>query len=54
MLKLWEDEFLTLNDIAYVARKVHELREDFTIKKETLFKVAYSPEIDRLFGKDNC
>ena len=54
LLKLWEEEFLTLNDIAYVARKLHELREDFTIEKETLFKLAYSPENDRLFGKNNC
>ena len=53
LLKLWEEEFLTLNDIAYVARKVHELREDFTIEKETLFKVAYSPAINKLFGENN-
>ena len=52
LLKLWENEFLQLNDIAFVAKKLYELREDFNIKPETLFTLAYSPSIDKAFGTD--
>ena len=52
LLKLWEKEFLQLNDIAFVAKKLYELREDFNIKAETLFTLAYSPSIDKAFGTD--
>ena len=53
LLKLWEKEFLQLNDIAFVAKKVYELREDFNVNKDALFSLAYDPVITKLFGNDN-
>ena len=53
LLKMWEKEFLELNDMIFVAKKMNDLRENFTIDKVALLKLAYSPSIDKLFGKDN-
>ena len=50
MLTLWEEEFLRLNDIAFISRLVHSLREDFDFDKAKIFGMAYSPEITDLFG----
>jgi len=50
MLTLWEEEFLKLNDIAFISRLVHSLREDYVFDKAQIFRVAYSPEINELFG----
>lgn len=51
MLTIWEDEFLKLNDIAFISRLVHSLREDFVFNKQQIFGLAYSQEITSLFGK---
>ena len=50
MLTLWEEEFLKLNDIAFISRLVHTLREDFDFNKEKIFTMAYSEEITEIFG----
>ena len=54
LLILWEEEFVKLNDIAFISRLVHQLREDFTFDKDQLFSLAYSREINSLFGKNYC
>lgn len=54
LLTLWEEEFLKLNDIAFISRKVHSLREDFVFDKAEIFSMAYSARINALFGKDYC
>ena len=50
MLSLWEEEFLKLNDIAFISRLVHSLREDYEFNKAEIFDMAYSKEITGLFG----
>lgn len=45
MLGLWEEEFLKLNDIAFISRLVHSLREEFDFDKSKIFSMAYSKEI---------
>ena len=40
LLSLWEEEFLALNDIAFVSKKVHTLREEFSFNKRQLFEIA--------------
>ena len=50
MLGLWEEEFLKLNDIAFISRLVHSLREEFDFDKTKIFSMAYSKEITELFG----
>ena len=50
MLTLWEEEFLKLNDIAFISRLVHSLREDYDFDKKVIFDMAYSKEITDLFG----
>ena len=50
MLSIWEEDFLELNDIAFIARRINSLREDFTFDKATIFGLAYSKEITDLFG----
>ena len=37
LLILWEDEFLKLNDIAFISRLLHKLREDFNLDKNQIF-----------------
>ena len=54
MLGLWEEDFIALNDIAYVSRHVHSLREDFVFDKAEIFRLAYSPRINVLFGQNYC
>lgn len=51
LLTLWEEDFLKLDDIAFVSRLVHSLREDFPFDKATIFGMAYSTRISELFGK---
>jgi len=34
LLIIWEDEFLKLEDIAFISRLVHKLREDFIFDKD--------------------
>ena len=46
LLTLWEEEFLALNDISFVALKVHSLREDFVFDKIKIFEIAQSEEMD--------
>ena len=46
---MWEDEFLELNDISFVSRKVHSLREEFNLDRNRLFEIAQSEAMDTLF-----
>ena len=54
MLIMWEEEFLKLNDIAFISRHVHKLREECVFDKAQIFALAYSREINCLFGKNYC
>ena len=52
LLTLWEDQFLQLDDIAFISRLVHTLRDDFNFDRTVIFTMAYSAEISMLFGKN--
>lgn len=52
LLIIWEDDFLELNDIAFIARHVNQLRENFSFDKAKIFGVAYSKEMTAVFGKN--
>ena len=43
---------MKLNDIAFISRLVHTLREDFDFNKEKIFTMAYSEEITEIFGEN--